>query len=444
MGALIALLCFSAALVIAGYAALMLAILSLPFLAALMLRLHAIWRSQAPLPDRPHALLEPTAELPVYTLLVPLFREANVARQLVEALGRLDYPPERLDVLLITEDCDAETRAALLRADPPAHMHVLVVPEGQPRTKPRALNYALTFAKGAYVVVYDAEDEPEPDQLRRALAQFEARKGERIGCLQARLNIYNPAVSWLTRQFTIEYTALFDHILPALERLALPVPLGGTSNHFPREALDEAGGWDPHNVTEDADLGIRLMRRGWNIAVLASTTWEEAPASRKEWLPQRKRWLKGWMQTVLVHTRQPRRLLAELGPWRTSGFLLLMGGLIVSALLHPWFMTSLALGWYLGWLDWPASHSEWLLLIMAAFHFVAGYATAMALGAIAVRQRGLTGLARHVGMMAFYWLAISYAAHCALWQLVRAPHLWEKTPHSGRSLAGQFTPARKS
>jgi cellulose synthase/poly-beta-1,6-N-acetylglucosamine synthase-like glycosyltransferase len=176
-----------------------------------------------------------------------------------------------------------------------AHMQVLVVPEGAPRTKPRATQYALQFARGEYVVVYDAEDAPEPDQLRRALAALRAG-GERLGCLQAQLNIYNSDATWFTRQFTVEYTALFDCILPTLERLRLPVPLGGTSNHFPRAVLDAVGGWDPYNVTEDADLGIRLARAGWHVGVLNSTTWEEAPPTFRIWKGQRTRWLKGWMQ----------------------------------------------------------------------------------------------------------------------------------------------------
>lgn len=188
-----------------------------------------------------------------------------------------------------------ETQHALRHAALDPHMQVLVVPEGEPRTKPRATQYALQFAQGDYVVVYDAEDAPEPDQLRRALAALRAG-GKHMGCLQAQLNIYNSDASWFTRQFTVEYTALFDCILPALERLQLPVPLGGTSNHFPRAVLDAVGGWDPYNVTEDADLGIRLARQAWHVGVLPSTTWEEAPPTFRVWKGQRTRWLKGWMQ----------------------------------------------------------------------------------------------------------------------------------------------------
>ncbi|MCB1510114.1 MAG: glycosyltransferase, partial [Hyphomicrobiaceae bacterium] len=239
--------------------------------------------------------------LPVYSVLVPLFREAEVLPGLVRALYRLDYPPEKLDILIILEAVDAETLAVAKSLGLPGHFRIVIVPDGAPRTKPKALNFALRFARGAFVTVFDAEDVPEPTQLLDAVDAFRRARGRRLGCVQARLNIYNHRSSWLAAQFTLEYSALFDGMLPALQRLRLPIPLGGTSNHFPRSILDELGGWDPFNVTEDADLGIRLARAGYEIEMLASTTWEEAPATIRDWLPQRTRWLKGWMQTYLVH-----------------------------------------------------------------------------------------------------------------------------------------------
>ena len=273
----------------------LLAIMAVPFLCVVALRSVALWQLAHPLPKPSPPAAASSVPLPVYTVLVPLFREAGVVGDLLNSLRALDYPADRLEVMLIVEAVDGETRAALACTQLDAHMQVLVVPEGEPRTKPRATQYALQFARGEFVVVYDAEDPPEPDQLRRALAALRAG-GERLGCLQAHLNIYNSDATWFTRQFTVEYTALFDCILPTLERLRLPVPLGGTSNHFPRAVLDAVGGWDPHNVTEDADLGIRLARAGWHVGVLHSTTWEEAPPTFRIWKGQRTRWLKGWMQ----------------------------------------------------------------------------------------------------------------------------------------------------
>jgi glycosyltransferase XagB len=299
--------------------------------------------------DRANAegLQRRTSEPPVYSVLVALFRESPVVAQLVSALGGLDYPSAKLDILLIIESCDDETRDALAALTLARHMRVIVVPDGVPRTKPRALNYGLTFARGDYVVVFDAEDQPEPDQIHKALAAFQTGPPN-LGCVQAALNIYNPSLSWLTSQFTLEYTALFDAILPALARVNLPVPLGGTSNHFKRQALDHVGAWDAYNVTEDADLGLRLARQGWRVGVLASTTWEEAPPTLKTWMAQRTRWLKGWMQTYAVHMRQPITLWRELGPLSFVWVQIVFGGGILSALLHPWFYVGLLWGWLAG------------------------------------------------------------------------------------------------
>lgn len=277
----------------------LLAVMAIPFLCVVALRTVALWQLRVAPSDAPAPAERREKPLPIYTVLVPLFRESAVVPDLLNSLRKLDYPRECLEVMLIVEEVDLETREALLAAGIDPHMQVLVVPDGKPRTKPRAIQYALQFAQGDYVVVYDAEDAPEPDQLRRALAVLEAG-GSRVGCVQAQLNIYNSHASWFTRQFTVEYTALFDCILPTLERLQLPVPLGGTSNHFPRTVLDAVGGWDPYNVTEDADLGIRLARHGWHVGVLKSTTWEEAPPSFRIWKGQRTRWLKGWMQTSMI------------------------------------------------------------------------------------------------------------------------------------------------
>ena len=194
-------------------------------------------------------------------------------------------------------------------------MRIVTVPNGQPRTKPRALNYALQDARGTLVAVFDAEDIPDADQLRRAANAF-IEGGPRLACVQARLAIYNADESFLSRQFALEYSALFSGLLPALGFLRLPLTLGGTSNHFRRDLLLKIGGWDPFNVTEDADLGIRLARFGYEVSVINSVTMEEAPASWRSWRGQRTRWIKGWIQTYLVHMRRPLRLWRDLGPWK--------------------------------------------------------------------------------------------------------------------------------
>jgi cellulose synthase/poly-beta-1,6-N-acetylglucosamine synthase-like glycosyltransferase len=370
------------------------------------------------------------AELPVYSVLVPLFRETSMLPGLVEALDALDYPRAKREVLLVLEAADIDTQAALLDRALPPGFRTIIVPDGQPRTKPKALNFALQAARGEYIVVYDAEDRPEPDQLRRAIAAFRRGPAD-LGCVQAQLNIYNPRAGWFfTRQFTVEYSALFDAILPALARLGIPVPLGGTSNHFRRDTLVAVGGWDPFNVTEDADLGFRLARRGWRTQVLQSTTWEEAPVSFGRWFGQRTRWLKGWMQTYLVHTRRPWRLGAELGVRGTLGFHALMGGLVLSALVHPLFYVVLACHAASGELFAPAgTAADAAFWAIAWLNLGAGYLMAMVVGAVSAWRRGQPGLALSALLMPVCWLLISAAAYRALYQLATAPYYWEKTEH---------------
>lgn len=396
----------------------MVAAMSLGFVLSLALRtaLACFGRSNPTAPT-------PTAEadLPVYTVLLPLYREAGMVPQLADALGSLDYPRDRLDLKFIVEEDDRATRDALGKL---GLEEIVVVPVGRPRTKPKACNYALQAARGEFVVIFDAEDRPEADQLRKAVAAFRADPG--IACFQARLSIDNRSAGWLSRMFALDYGVWFYTLLPGLDRLHAPIPLGGTSNHFRTRVLLQAGGWDPFNVTEDADLGFRLARLGQRVSMLRSTTVEEAPARLKPWLRQRTRWMKGYMQTMLVHTRNPRLLLRDIG-W--SGSLMMqafLGGAIWSALVNPLLWVIFALS-CIGSapapdpLDQIAWTSGLTLLLANAL-----------LAALSLVDRG----GRHsfgdlivVLSYPIYWLLISLAAYRALWQLVRSPFRWEKTPH---------------
>ena len=406
-------------------------LLAIPFLLIVLIRLAALWHLAASghSPAAAPPLTNP-ADLSHYSVLVPLYDEVAVAPALVTALAALDYPEGRLEILFITEEDDEPTRRALRAGTLQPYMQILTVPDGSPKTKPRALNYALQFATGDYIAVYDAEDIPAPDQLRLAVAAF-ANGGTNLACVQARLNIYNPGASLLTRQFTLEYAALFDAMLPALDKLGLPLPLGGTSNHFRRDHLLDAGAWDPYNVTEDADLGFRLARQGKRVEMLASTTWEEAPAEPRAWLGQRTRWLKGWMQTYLVHMRDPLQLWRDLGAWRFFGFQVTLGGMVLSALVHPWFYLLLAGNILAGRGAFPAGNATaWLCWSVLA----SGYVSAMALVALAVKRRGGSLLTRSALWLPIYWLAISLAAYRALVELFIKPSYWQKTPHGPRGV----------
>lgn len=276
------------------------------------------------------------AELPVYTILLPMYKEGNVAGKLLRAMDHLDYPHDKLDIKLLLEEDDIETVNTCTQLDLPKCCDLVVVPNSFPKTKPKACNHGLEAARGKYLVIYDAEDVPERDQLRKAVAAFK-RVPPHVACLQVKLNYYNPKENILTRWFTMEYTTWFEFFLPGLHCLGAPIPLGGTSNHFRTAILKELGGWDPFNVTEDCDLGIRLHRRGFRTQVLDSTTWEEANERLGNWIRQRSRWVKGYFQTHLVHTRRTLRTLRELGPFGFLSFLLTVGGLSATLILNPLF-----------------------------------------------------------------------------------------------------------
>lgn len=419
-------------------AAMIMALLTPAFLCVAILRAfaihHLLTKPARAAPASPH--LELDTDRPVYSILVPLYREAHMTGSLVAALERLDWPAARRDIIFITEADDIETRIALqAEIHGRTGMRIVTVPRGSPRTKPRALMYALPLATGAFVVVYDAEDDPEPGQLQEAYVRF-TQAGPHLGCLQARLNIYNASNSWTTRQFTLEYTALFDAILPTIEHLSLPVPLGGTSNHFRREVLEKSGGWDPYNVTEDADLGIRLARMGWRVEMLNSTTWEEAPPTHAIWRGQRTRWLKGWMQTSLVHLREPARLLSDLGARGFIGFNVLMGGVIISALVHP-LVYAYAL-WKLGAGElslWPPQGWQAVIWWFGVANLVFAYTVGIALAFVTGWRRHGWRLALRAVLMPFYWMMVSAAAYRAVIDLVRSPFHWRKTVHAPRSTA---------
>jgi cellulose synthase/poly-beta-1,6-N-acetylglucosamine synthase-like glycosyltransferase len=374
-------------------------------------------------------LVRDDSALPIYSVIVAVYNEAESIPGLIRAMTRLDYPQERLDIKIVVERDDRRTRAALerMRLKPP--FEIVIAPGAGPRTKPKALNAALPFVRGRYVAVYDAEDRPQPDQLRAALAAF--RTGDdTLACVQARLTIDNTADSWLTRLFTAEYAGLFDVFLPGLAAFRMPLPLGGTSNHFHTATLRALGGWDPYNVTEDADLGIRLARAGFRTTVVASSTYEEAPARLMGWIRQRTRWFKGYLQTWAVHMRNPARLWRDLG---TGGFLvfqMVIGGAVLAALVHGVFM--LVLGWQIAsGLLW-SQKSGALDLAFAGLYFMAlasGYALSALLGFIGLSRRRLLRSAPWLLLLPFYWLLLSFAAWRAVLQLISSPYRWEKTAH---------------
>ena len=311
-----------------------------------------------------------------------------------------------------------------MRLGPP--FEVITAPQAGPRTKPKALNAALPFAQGSFTVVYDAEDRPERDQLHRALNMFVADAN--LACVQARLTIDNTADSWLARFFTAEYAGQFDVFLPGLAALRMPLPLGGSSNHFRTAVLRRIGGWDPYNVTEDADLGMRLSRFSYRSIVIASTTYEEAPARFMPWLRQRTRWFKGWMQTWLVHMRAPRALLTDLGLPGFLTFQLVVGGNVLAALVYPVFLVGALVELAV---ETPKGE-DWVTALLTGLHGTAlamGFLAAGFVGWLGLVRRGLAGSAWVLVLIPLHWLLLSFAAWRALYQLLRDPYRWEKTEH---------------
>jgi glycosyltransferase XagB len=329
-------------------------------------------------------------------------------------------------VKLVVEADDQETQQAVAMLDLGQPFTVIIAPPTEPRTKPKALNAALPFAYGSYTVVFDAEDVPEPDQLRRALDKF-AAADDRLACVQAALTIDNTADGWLARMFTAGYAGQFDAFLPGLAALGLPLPLGGSSNHFRTAALRRVGGWDPFNVTEDADLGIRLHRLGYRSAAIAAATYEEAPARFHSWLRQRARWYKGWMQTWLVHMRRPGRLVRDLRPAGAIAVQLFLACNVLAALVHPIFAAALGYSLLAGApLTAVTSFNSWPIF---ATTFLCGYASTIPLDLIGLKRRRLLGHGWVLVLTPLYWFLLSLAAWRALIQLICDPQRWEKTEH---------------
>ncbi len=274
--------------------------------------------------------------LPKFSILVPLFKEQDIATALVKRLEKIDYPRALLEVCLIVEADDPVTRRALHKDQLPGWMRVIRVPQGTLKTKPRAMNYALNFTTGSLIGVYDAEDAPAPNQLH-VVAQRFAEVDPKVACLQGILSFYNGHTNWLSRCFSFEYAGWFRVMLPGLQKIGFAIPLGGTTLFFRRDVLIKLGAWDSHNVTEDADLGMRLARHGYRSEMIETITEEEANSRVWPWIRQRSRWLKGYAITWAVHMRNPLKLLRELGAWKFTGFQVLFLGTLAAFLLAPLF-----------------------------------------------------------------------------------------------------------
>jgi cellulose synthase/poly-beta-1,6-N-acetylglucosamine synthase-like glycosyltransferase len=366
-------------------------------------------------------------DLPIYTILLPVYKEDKLIKKLIWNLQSIDYPREKLDIKLIIEEDDDKTLEAVRNLDFPAIFEVIVVPFHMPKTKPKACNYALHFAKGEYLTIYDAEDVPDTDQLKKVVALFNKLPEDYI-CIQSALNYFNRNENFLTRMFTLEYSYWFDYMLPGLDTLDIPIPLGGTSNHFKIEHLIELGAWDPFNVTEDADLGLRAYAKGYKVAIVNSTTYEEANNEPFNWIRQRSRWIKGYMQTYLVHMRNPVTLWRKLGWKGFLGFNFFIGATPVTFLVYP-----LLLAIFICYLVFDLStirtlFPDWVLF-MSIFNLMVGNILMIYVNMIAVFKRRFYELILFSIANPVYWLMHSIAAYMGLYELIVKPFYWQKTNH---------------
>lgn len=377
-------------------------------------------------------------ELPIYTILIPLYKEKGIAEKLCNSIEKLNYPKQKLDVRLLLEEDDIGTQEVIKALNLPAYYKILIVPESFPKTKPKACNYGLIRARGEYVVIYDAEDIPDADQLKKVYLAFKKLPKKNI-CIQCKLNYFNSNQNILTKWFTQEYSMWFEILLPGVVNLNIPVPLGGTSNHFKTDYLKQVGAWDPYNVTEDADLGVRLFKEGYTTSVLDSHTWEEANSKFFNWIRQRSRWIKGYMQTWFVHMRNPVTLFKELGFRGFFGFQAMIFASFLLPLANP-FLWIMMILWFLTKTSWipelfpgPTYYISAFLLILGNFIFV--YSNVIGMFWVIndmekKKQRVFSyGMIKYALLTPIYWSFSSISGIKALWQLIHNPFHWEKTEH---------------
>lgn len=376
----------------------------------------------ATLPSKSQPLPQ-SYDLPIYTILLPVYKEDYAILALVRAIKRLDYPREKLDIKLIIEQLDRKTISFINRLGLDESFQIICVPHDSLKTKPKACNYALQFAKGKYVVIYDAEDRPDPSQLRKAAAILGSRKD--IACVQTRLNYFNREEGVLPAFFAIEYSLLFDFFLRGLERLGIPIPLGGSSCHFKHSVLTQLGIWDPHNVTEDADIGFRLYLHGYKTSTLDSYTMEESPISLMEWLNQRTRWIKGHIQTCLVHGRNFKLAINKIGLAKTLGFYCFLFLPIIAYILQPLvFLVGNA------YLFTDLLNQQYIMVwSFSCFNICLWLALSYSLAFFAISKHRWQNLCWQILFYPCYYFLHPFAALKALWQLFANPYYWHKTSH---------------
>jgi cellulose synthase/poly-beta-1,6-N-acetylglucosamine synthase-like glycosyltransferase len=365
---------------------------------------------------------------PLYSILIPLYHEPTKVKSVIQAMERLDYPKDKLEVKILAEADDLLTLRALSAAQLPKYIQVIQVPPSLPRTKPKALNYGLQFTTGEYLVVYDAEDLPEKLQLKKACILFNQLPEEYV-CLQARLNFYNRTENWLTRLFSLEYYIWFNFLLPGLDKLNLPIPLGGTSNHFKMDFLKQNHGWDPYNVTEDAELGIRLYGQGYKTKMLDSITFEESLIDVDAWIYQRARWIKGFICTYYVYRKHRKSNRGKFTFLPSLTINIFLGFSVVNFLMFPIFCISPLIIEYKGILLFLRNLS--IIIYVSFCHLT------VACAMISMQKRFFDFTFKDIVVIIgwpFYFMLHSFASWRAVYELFSKPYEWNKTIHGKSKL----------
>jgi glycosyltransferase XagB len=381
-------------------------------------------------------------DLPFYTILVPLYREEEVIPQIIKAMTSIDYPTDKLEILITLEKYDKPTIEAIKRADPPDYFRTIILPDVEPKTKPKALNVAFQEVKGEYVVIYDAEIIPEEDQLKKAHIAF--LKNPDVSVLQTKLDHYNSRQNIITKLFNVEFSFHYDYFLPGVVSLGFPVPLSGHSTHFKKNVLRDIGAWDPYNVTEDCDVGIRLARMGYKSAMINSFSFEEATTTVDSWVRQRTRWMKGFIQTSLVHLREPLRLQEELGgSVNFLAFLLLVPGTVIINIVNLLYWM-LLISWFLTQSVLIQAIFPTFILYVSGVSFVVGNFIFIYLNLLGVYGRSRFDLVKYSLLSPFYWLLLAIASTRAMIQMFVSPYKWEKTVHGSHLNSEDVTSVKTS
>ncbi|MCK9352254.1 MAG: glycosyltransferase [Candidatus Paceibacterota bacterium] len=414
-----------------GFLVFLSALISLFYLAFMVFKIRVIYLAMKDSPsicyDNNEIASLIDEDLPIYTIIIPLYKEAGVVDQIKKAMTSIDYPNDKLDVIITLEEYDHETISALKFANLPDNYKLLILPNVEPKTKPKALNVAFMYAQGEYLVIYDAEIIPDPDQLKKAVLAF--REHPELGSLQTRLDHYNPRQSVISRFFNSEFAFHYDFFLPGLQKMNIPMPLSGHSTHFRTQAIYDIGAWDPYNVTEDCDLGIRLYRYGYRAGMLESGSREEAVTGIRNWVLQRTRWMKGFIQTSIVHLRHPIRFKNEIGGWGPfMGFLFIVPGGVLVNLLNfvSWFVL---VTWILFQPNFVQTLYPLPILYLSTGCFIIGTFVFTFMNLLAAYHRERYDLVKFNLLSFAYWMLLSYATVRAAVEFVVRPYHWEKTEH---------------